>query len=112
MNKITNITLNSKHFVQYARAISGLFLATKGEPLTDTDVKLLYLIKLGFRQKKIDYISKQLRAELSHLLELKPQTLYNRISELKKKGALITETNQTKLAPMFGDRMSVNINYN
>lgn len=113
MNKITSIQLNSKYFLEYTRAISGLFLATTGESLTEMDIKLLWLIRKGFKQKKIDYISKQLRAEIAHVLELRPQTLYNRISELKKKTALITsEDKKTKLSRLFDDRTTVTITYN
>ena len=80
--KKTTVTLSPKKFYTYARAVSGIFMATKNEPLTETDVKLIWLLKAGLTHRVS--IDKKLRAQIAYKMELKPQTLYNRMSNMLK----------------------------
>ena len=112
MNKLTNIRLDSKGFLEYTKAVSGLFMALHGESLSSTEVKLIWLIKTGFKTNKEDFISRKLRAQLAHALELKPQTLYNRLADLKRKEVLVKKDKKITLSPVFNDRVNVNITYN
>ncbi len=112
MNKLTNIKLNSRSFREYSKAVSGLFLVTSGEPVTDTDLKLIWSIKAGFEVNNETFISKKLRTQLAHAMELKSQTLYNRLADLKRKGILIKKDKKMTLSPVFNDRTNVTIVYN
>jgi hypothetical protein len=111
MSKPTNIKLDTKNFVQYCKAVSGLFLATAGEAITETELKLIWSIKAGFDLNKQRYISKRLRTQLAHAMELKPQTLYNRLADLKRKGVLVKRNNKMTLSPIFNVRTNVIIVY-
>lgn len=108
----TQVKLDPKGFRQYARAVSGLFLATRDELLTEMDIRLLWYIKLLLKTYKKKYLDQRIRAEIAYRLELKPQTLYNRISDLKKKGALRADGRKITLSPLFNDLVSVTISYN
>lgn len=110
--KLTNIKLNSRNFREYSKAVSGLFLVTSGESITEIDLKLVWSIKAGFEQNNDNFITRKLRVQLAHAFELKPQTLYNRLSDLKRKGILVEKDNKITLSPVFNDRANVTITHN
>ena len=112
MNKRTSIQLNSKSFREYSKAVSGLFLVTSGEQVTAMDLKLIWSIKAGFKLNEESFVSKRLRTQLAHAMELKPQTLYNRLSDLKRKGILIKKDGKITLSPVFNSKTNVTIIYN
>ena len=111
-DKLVNIRLQSPGFMQHVKAVSGLFLATKGESLTDLELRLLFFIKFFMKEEGIDHINRRVRAKLVHRFELRPQTLYNKLSDLKRKGALISNNNKSQLHPLLGDNLKVEIGYN
>lgn len=112
MNKLTNIKLNTKSFSDYTKAMSGVILATTGETLTDTEIRLIWLIKTGCKLSNNAYVTRKLRAQLAHSMELKPQTLYNRLSDLRRKKVLIRSPHGLRLSPLFNDRINLTITYN
>ena len=102
------LKLINPNLLTYIKSVSGLADIIAGKPITESDVKYLWAIKLKLYMLKTDVINSDVRKALVESMSIKSQTLYNKLHELKQKN-LITEEN--KLHPLFSNNIEILIKY-
>jgi hypothetical protein len=108
---MTKIKINPTKLSVYIKLVSGFFYASRGETLTEIDIKIIYAVKQYFKANATSYLDKNLRKYLISLLNLQPQTLYNRLSDLKKKGVIVPVNKKLTLHQLFSDDVTLIITY-